>query len=199
MKKIYFFVFIILILVNYASAQQWVKMMQDKNSNFYSVQKEFNNYWKSKEASARNQNLLSGEEENDEQAGYSVFKRWEYFTEPRVYPKGERLPADKAWTEFQKYKQNIHQDNNADRSGGNWVPLGPFSWLTNSYNPGLGRINVVAIDPTDSLKVYVGSPSGGFWKSADGGLHYICTTDNLAVVGVSSIPIDPNNPSIIFI
>src|SRR5258706_1053578 len=199
MKKIYFFVFIILILVNYASAQQWVKMMQDKNSNFYSVQKEFNNYWKSKEASARNQNLLSGEEENDEQAGYSVFKRWEYFTEPRVYPYVERLPADKAWTEFQKYKQNIHQDNNADRSGGNWVPLGPFSWLTNSYNPGLGRINVVAIDPTDSLKVYVGSPSGGFWKSADGGLHYICTTDNLAVVGVSSIAIDPNNPSIIFI
>src|SRR5258705_3942681 len=141
MKKIYLLVFALLVFVNYVPAQQWVKMMQDKNSNFYSVQKEFNNYWKNKQASepVQNQKAISGEEENDEEAGYNIFKRWEYFTEQRVYPKGERLPADKAWTEFQKYKQSIQQDDNADRSSGSWVPLGPFSWLTNSYNPGLGR------------------------------------------------------------
>ncbi|MBK5283875.1 MAG: hypothetical protein JJE25_00600, partial [Bacteroidia bacterium] len=202
MKKICLFVFTILVPINYTSAQQWVKLMQDKKTNFYSVQKEFYYYWKSKQAEELNQNQKSllGEEENDEQAGYNVFKRWEYFTQPRVYPKGERLPSDKAWTEFQKYKQSIHQDNNSTvRSAANWVPLGPFSWQTNSYNPGLGRVNVVAVDPTDSLRIYIGSPSGGFWKSTDGGQHYTCTTDNLAVVGVSSIAIDPNNPSIIFI
>ena len=143
--------------------------------------------------------MLAGDEENDELAGYNIFKRWEYFTLPRVYPKGERLDGDKAWVEFQKYKESIHYENNAGRSAANWVPLGPFSWLTNSYNPGLGRVNVVAVDPTDPARVYVGCPSGGFWKSVDGGQHYICTTDNLAVVCASSIAIDPNNPSTIFI
>src|SRR5215510_13874964 len=109
MKKIYLSALIAFIL-NYASAQKWINMMQDKNSNFYSVQKEFNNYWKSR--GVQNPNLVSGEEETDELAGYNIFKRWEYFTGPRVYPKGERLAADKAWTELEKYKQTIHYDNN---------------------------------------------------------------------------------------
>ena len=45
----------------------------------------------------------------------------------------------------------------------------------------------------------MGAPAGGFWKSVDGGSNWITYTDNLPVIGVSSIAVDPLNPQIIYI
>ncbi len=205
MKRIYLIVFTLALFVTNVSAQKWVDLMRDGHTNFYTVKKEFNDYWKKEESKESNwlkRLFWKKHDKEQERAGWEVFKRWEYFTEQRVYPKGERMPADKAYKEFENYKKKTNYASRSSRNeknGGQWVPLGPFTWRTVSYCPGNGRVNTVVVDGNDSMKVYIGTPSGGFWKSVDGGLHYTCTTDHLATIGVSSIAIDPNNSNIIYI
>lgn len=200
MKKIYLIV-ALAITANYSSAQEWVKMMKDGKTNFYDVQKAFYEYQKDKEEADKNKPLnVQGntKEEEHEQSGYEIFKRWEYFMTPRTFPKGERIDNAKAVKEIQSARNNNH--HNGKSIGGNWTPIGPSAITDNGgWNPGLGRVNTVMVDKNDTNKVYVGSPAGGFWKSTDGGLTYVCTTDNNAVTGVTTIAIDPNNSNIIFI
>ncbi len=83
-----------------------------------------------------------------------------------------------------------------------WQPLGP------THNPGLGigRVECIAFDPgfngsTDKI-MYVGSPTGGLWKSTDGGQHWSnsdCSTDQLPFIGVSDIAINPKDSKQLFI
>ncbi|HVZ41339.1 MAG TPA: hypothetical protein VHI13_18815 [Candidatus Kapabacteria bacterium] len=75
-----------------------------------------------------------------------------------------------------------------------WHALGPW------HAPnGIGRINCVAFHPTDTSIIFAGAPSGGFWKTTDGGQHWITTTDHFASIGVSDIAVNPANPDIIYI
>lgn len=175
------------LLSQQAQAQQWVRMMEERKSNFYRIQQEFNDYWKDR-------NVGRGK-------GWKPFKRWEYFWEPRVYPTGEFPAPDRAAKAFQTYMNSLPGSgvfkNNADQAA--WSSMGPERWETISYNPGIGRINCVARDPLNSNLLYAGAPSGGFWKSLDGGQHWYTTTDNQTVLGVSSIAVHPLNPNIIFI
>lgn len=53
-----------------------------------------------------------------------------------------------------------------------WNSLGPFSPTNDFKEPlynGNGRINDIEIDPFDSLNIWIGSASGGLWKSSDKG------------------------------
>ncbi len=77
----------------------------------------------------------------------------------------------------------------------NWLPLGVSAWQNGSYgfSPGNGRLNVVAVDPQDSLTLYVGSPTGGVWKTTNGGENWTASMQNFAWIGVSAIAVDPQN------
>ncbi|MEI6817806.1 MAG: glycosyl hydrolase, partial [Bacteroidota bacterium] len=191
--KNYTFLFAVL-LSNLLFAQgDWVKMMQDPNVNFYDVQKAF--YQQHKEEKEAN---LKEEDESE----YRFFKRLEYELLPRVFPTGKLPSPDLAWKEIQKYRQQhpIPSANHAKNiTSPTWTSLGPDSLSGGSWSPGLGRVNVVMVDPIDSNKIYIGAPSGGLWKSADGGHTWATTTDNLPVLGVSTIAIDPTNTNVIYI
>jgi len=165
-------------------AQSWVEKWEEPDANFYEIQKSFNDYWQDKEI--------------ERSKGWKQFKRWEYFMEPRVYPIGKLPAPDFVAREIKKYyrQQNFNRTIN---SNANWQAKGPANWLTTSYNPGLGRVNCVTVSPTDSNIVCIGSPSGGFWKSVDGGQHWFTTTDSLTVLGITAIAIHPSNPNIIYI
>jgi PKD repeat protein/photosystem II stability/assembly factor-like uncharacterized protein len=183
-----------------AYPQRWVEMMKDPSVNFYTVQKEFNNYWAAKDKKDNRwfRRIISfGKDAETEKAGYEIYKRWENFMEPRVYPKGNRFDQNKAWTEFHKFKNNYQQK--LTPAGGTWTALGPTSWQTTSYNPGIGRVNGVTVDPNNPNIIYAGAPSGGFWKSTNGGTVWATTTDTLPVLGVSSIVVDYTNSSHLYI
>ena len=64
---------------------------------------------------------------------------------------------------------------------------------------GVGRINNLTFDPNNDNILWVGSPSGGLWKSIDGGLSWTSNTDLLPNLGVSDIAIDPTNSNIMYI
>ena len=167
------------------STPEWVIMMQDQNVNFYDVQKSANNYYET--------------HPKGKGSGWKQFKRWEYFTEQRVYPSGDRINHAQVWNEITKFRKEYPQGNRGNRSG--WTSLGPTTSavVTGHWNPGIGRINVIAREPGDPQTIYIGSPSGGLWKTTDEGANWIPLTDNQPVLGVSAIVIDPTSTNMVYI
>ncbi|MEA3446780.1 MAG: CUB domain-containing protein [Bacteroidota bacterium] len=170
-----------------AQTPNWVKMMEDPTVNFYDVEKEFDDYFKNRD--------------NGKGSGWKQFKRWKYFIEQRVYPHGERTQINPgiAWTEIQKFKKEYGDLKSGSRN--TWTDLGPTTSavVTGHWSPGVGRIDAIEIDPENSSIIYCGSPSGGLWKSSDAGNTWAVLTDQLPIIGISSIAIDPNNTDTIYI
>lgn len=164
-----------------ASYPYWIEMMQDPSANFYATQRAFNLYWENRPVT--------------KSSGWKVFKRWEYMMQSRVSPDGTRPAPDEVFNAFETFTDNT------ESVSGNWISLGP-SMIPSPGPPGyigLGRLNVIAFHPTDASTLYVGSPSGGFWKTTNGGLNWMTTTDTMPTLGVSAIVADYSNPSKILI
>ena len=107
---------------------------------------------------------------------------------------GEKFKADALFKEWKKIQENNSYSKISTQS--NWISKGPINTpviLSNGKKRGNGRINCIAFDPIDSDIIWVGSPAGGLWKSVDGGNNWTTNTDNMPVIGVSSIAIDPTN------
>src|SRR5687767_4719958 len=97
MKKLYLNCLLfsgLLLLGNFAQAQTWVQKMQDPNTNFYEVQREFEKHWNGRPM--------------ERGKGWKQFKRMEYFMEPRVYPSGDRSLPSRAYEEFKAYQKAHH-------------------------------------------------------------------------------------------
>ncbi|RPG52665.1 MAG: T9SS C-terminal target domain-containing protein [Flavobacteriales bacterium TMED84] len=128
--------------------------------------------------------------------GYKPYARELDFVEKRV-------SNDRTFPHLALYNEWIKEKGKSEKaSNSNWKPLGPTNVpiiLSNGKNRGVGRINAIAFDPYDQNIIYIGSPGGGFWKSIDGGANWMTTSDDLPVLGVSSIAVDPSNTDIIYI
>jgi photosystem II stability/assembly factor-like uncharacterized protein len=130
-------------------------------------------------------------------SGYKQWKRWEYFQQNRLDQNG-RL-TNHAVRTFYAARKNESQLRMAPM--GNWTPLAPTSYSNgeSGYNPGLGRVNVIAFHPTDPNTIYAGTPSGGLWRTTDHGGSWTPLTDNLPRIGISGIVIHPSNPNHVYI
>jgi PKD repeat protein/photosystem II stability/assembly factor-like uncharacterized protein len=166
-----------------ANYPYWIRMMADHNENFYHVQKAFNTY-------IANRDLTKIK-------GWKPYKRWEYkMLEGRIYPDGSRRPEDHVVKAYEDY---LSTHPGARSQAGNWVNLGPFNVPEGRGYKGLGRLNALAFDPVDPDIIWVGSPSGGLWKTTTNGNNWTCSTQNLPSLGVSAILIDYANPSVMYI
>ena len=164
------------------AAQQWVDLMMDPDVNVHQVQDAFEQYW--------------GDKTYEKGKGWKQFKRWEWFMEPRTYPSGERFDLAayaRAWKEVGRMERA------QGAKSATWTPLGPTTWQTISYNPGNGRVNCVAVDPQVPTTIYVGTPSGGLWRSTDDGSTWSPLFTELPSLGVSGIAIDPNDTDVIYV
>lgn len=166
-------------------AQEWVDKMNDRSVNFYETQQSF-------ESAMGNQAYTRG-------TGWKQFKRWEAFWEPRVFPHGVRPSPNFEWQEHLKFQETYPASRSSAARSSNWTPLGPISWTPSSYNPGMGRVNIVVEDPITPTTLYVGTPAGGCWKSTDNGVSWTPLTDHFQTLGVSSIAVDYTNNNIIYI
>lgn len=168
-----------------APDKSWLEMIQDPNVNFYAVQNAFNSYWQGRTDYKGN--------------GYKVFKRWEYINESRVLPNGKLQSSDYVKKEFDKYMSKQAGVNKS--ANGTWSIVGPSQYFINNTGQptGMGRINAIAFHPTDANTIYIGAPSGGIWKTTNGGTTWENLANNLPKLGVSSILIHPTDPNIIYI
>jgi len=189
MCKRFFFSVMAGLVTTVAFGQEWLQnpvATENKGGspNFYQIQDQFNTFFES-------HNRGKG-------TGYKQFLRYVEFMKPRVYPSGN-FPEDALW------KATVEKEANRLKSGtsnaSDWKPIGPVlvPTFSDGTSPGgSGRVNCIAFHPTDQNIIYVGAPSGGIWKTTDGGTTWTTQTDQLPALGISDIAINPKNPSIIY-
>ena len=185
-KRLFF-----ILLVSFGSqctAQDWVNMMQNPNVNVHDVQKAFYEWYTTNKKDAK-ANTLKGED-----AQIELFKRWENFMVPRTYPSGDRIDPVKLAADFEKYKSLTH---NAQGATANWTYVGNDSVPVNGG--GDGRVDRLRFFPGSSTIMYACTPSGGLWKSTNGGNSWATNTDNLGDLAISDIAFDPYNPKVMYI
>ncbi len=155
-----------------------------QTNSLYEISEAFNTYWQGKDHS------LKG-------IGYKPFKRWEnywnYYADAQGY-----LPSSKALWEAWDRKQN--RVSGAVNPVSSWTSIGPEApGIFSGQLPGVGRINAIAVDPSNSNIWYAGAPAGGLWKSTNAGNSWVNLFNELPQIGVSGIAIDPSNPNTIYI
>jgi len=186
MSKSFSFSLFLLFTTTYTFAQKnWAQDIHNEEKSLYEIQEAFKNYWE-------NKTIGKGK-------GWKPFKRREAFMEPRVYPSGF-FPYEQLYIEYNKL---INQPKSTSQSPfeANWQAFGPTQvpLQNNGRKRGVGRINNVTFNPNNDNILWVGSPSGGLWKSIDGGQNWTSNTDLLPNLGVSDIAIDPTNTDIMYI
>jgi photosystem II stability/assembly factor-like uncharacterized protein len=66
-------------------------------------------------------------------------------------------------------------------------------------SPHSGRINEIAIHPSDPLIMYVTGAIGGAWKTTDGGRTWAARSKGWPIQSATAIAIDPNNGNRVFV
>lgn len=80
-----------------------------------------------------------------------------------------------------------------------WTPLGPRPIGTaGTTNSNSGRLNTIAVHPTNPDIIYVGGAQGGVWKTTNGGASWIPLTDSQCSLAMGSVVLDPVNPEIVY-
>ncbi len=181
-------------------AQQGKINFVDPGENFYTTQQRINKHFnkhlreieREQKEKTENKSKIGGQDEQ-ELAGYELYKRWEYYMEPRVYPSGDKTIASRAHEEYQNYllqnAQNRQSHNNTVQSS-TWTSIGPFGDPTGGN---AGRINAVRFDPVVANGVWICTPDGGLWSTANNGTNWITNTDQLSPIGNADVVFDPTN------
>ncbi|MFM1931970.1 MAG: hypothetical protein RL226_1273, partial [Bacteroidota bacterium] len=184
----YMFFSAMLLLAGSLQAQQnedpdWTTLMQDPSLTLDEVRTIFNDHWEGRE-------ITPG-------CGWKPFKRWEALMESRISADG-KVPAG---ADVLRSHDDVLNLRNQRSEAGNWMPLGPIldDQTSRLDIPGVGRCNHIAFHPTDPNTLFVGTPSGGLWRSYDDGLSWESNTDDLPTLGVSAIVFNPVNPDIVYI
>lgn len=209
MKNIFFCLILCSCSIKLLS-QEWVQKMLDPKANFFDVQKaatkDFRKYLKEQEERAKK--MAAGKtvkEEEEEESGYEIYKRWEYFMEPRVYPSGDLTLPSQNWKNFNDFlqtDQNQRANNPNLIASSTWTPMGPMGPITGTVSGQRlksGRINFITIHPAGSNTLFIGAPAGGLWQSTNGGISWGTNTDLLQVVGCGDLVIDPSNTNIMYL
>ncbi len=180
--KLYFPLVFFLSLSFTSISQQWVEMMRNPAVNFYETQAAFETYWEGK-------TLEKGK-------GFKQFKRWENYMKPRVYPSGDVTLPSKTVSNYKQWEADLAAAGIPKSTTGNWTFVGPTGKPTGG---GAGRLNFVRFDPTNTNTIFVGAPDGGLWKTINGGTSWTTNTDQLSIIGVSDVAIDPTNNQIMYL
>jgi photosystem II stability/assembly factor-like uncharacterized protein len=189
MKKITFLVLFFLIF-SFVHAQKkpltnptYKKMMYDMKVNFYTVCDSAEAYFK--------------ERDKGKGSGYKPFLRWKFENESKYAPSGNRMVDHfMPYNEYLRIKKESKPDKQQRLfETGGWKPLGPdnITNVTGHYSTGLGRVEFVEIDKNNDQQIYLGSRSGGLWRTSDGGATWSHNTDFLPASGVNAIAANPTN------
>jgi photosystem II stability/assembly factor-like uncharacterized protein len=154
---------------------------------------------------------LMGEAEKQAEAEieeYNLFKRWEWFMVPRVYP-GGRWQQDKVEQIVARVRTVDNLLLNKLLTAGplrtgvpgripaipRWQPIGPDDAVSGTN---MGRVNCIRFDLAHPGTLYIGAPNGGIWKTVDDGAHWTPIFDAEPSLSVGDIAIDPQNSAVLY-
>jgi hypothetical protein len=135
-------------------------------------------------------------------------ERYQYFYSQRAYPFNQ-IPAGALQRARQDYQRKWGSSPAAPPPFNQslWKPFGPapiqnvgFNNVGSGIFNNTGRINSIAVHPTNPNRIYIGAAAGGVWRSDDGGTTWNALTDTQCglAIGMASIAIDPVNPNIVY-
>ena len=123
-----------------------------------------------------------------------AWESMQFINTSRAYPEKD-IPQDAYTKAYHFYKENFTEKNSRLNSTVSpWYNLGPDDIG--------GRTLAMAFDPADTNTIWLGSASGGLWKSTSGGLGTNAWTlipTGYPVLGISCIAIDPVNTNVMYI
>lgn len=176
MRKLFITFLVISVNAGIAFGQtDWLQVFQDPNTDF-----------NTREAAYK---AANGDKHATRGSGMKQYERWRWMAQQRQLENGQSPSAIQVWQNYQNIAALKHNKSMGDP----WVPVGPIDVPSATYGAGIGRVNVIAFHPTDSLTLWAGSPSGGLWKTTNGGNTWTTNTDMLTNLGISDIVINPNN------
>jgi photosystem II stability/assembly factor-like uncharacterized protein len=81
-----------------------------------------------------------------------------------------------------------------------WQNVGPTSMTMLSWamGPVAGRVVSLAVHPTDETINYIGTASGGLWKTVDNGSTWTSIFDEIGTLSVGAVVLDPANPDVVW-
>jgi len=116
----------------------------------------------------------------------------DFWTRSRAYPDKD-IPESKYFKAFQTEKARKKDNFRTINASGSWLAIGP----TNLQ----GRALSVALNPQNPATMYVGTASGGLWRSYTGGTggDWQQLWLGYPALGVSAIAIDPNDTTRMYV
>lgn len=124
--------------------------------------------------------------------------REEWFWAQRSYPFSERPYAKMSQLQqaLQSHLARMAASTSAPPLGGAWRPLGPDAlWV---FLLETGRIAAILPAATPGGPMYVGTASGGVWRSTNNGLTWTPLTDNQCTLTTGALARDPSNSSVVY-
>ncbi len=152
------------------------------NPSYFDVQGSFNHFF--------------NQAENESSRLKKKFARWEYFYANRVDRTGH-IPTKTLWEEWKK----LSEQSGSSKNYSDWTEIGPRTVPYNhpqNQSGGIGRIDCITFHPTNENIYWIGTPTGGLWKTYDDGENWVCLTDNLPTLGVSDLKVHPENHDLLF-
>lgn len=109
----------------------------------------------------------------------------------------QRLSADGNWPDnavINAKAQRDHLLNNPVDGAG----ISPDAWTW--IGPGNigGRLRAIIIHPSNPNVMWVGSASGGVWKTTNGGAAWFPLDDFMATLSIGCMVMDPTNPDVLY-
>jgi len=84
-----------------------------------------------------------------------------------------------------------------------WQSIGP-SQIPDGQTYGsnrvdvIGRVASIAVDPSDTRHLLLGSAGGGIWESKDAGANWLPRTDNMPSLAIGAVAFDPSKPKKVY-
>lgn len=137
------------------------------------------------------------EEQEERERETGADRQMEMMWQARAYPEHEFL-NDRfmaAWQHAEAMRNPEQVSGAAGTSGGTDLNYG--SWSQVGTNLNIGRVLSVAISPSNGNNLFLGSASGGIWKSTNGGTSWSAVRTGLPILGVPTITFHPTNANIL--
>jgi len=144
-----------------------------------------------------------GEEVGEQGEGEKVDERQRWFMLQRAYPYDTPLAEGrlKAYLARPKDARRGKDGVNAYAVEQTWRSIGPSPTtpaFPNNWGLTSGRLNSIAVHPTNPQIILIGASTGGVWRSIDGGTNFAPVSDNHVDLAVGSIAFAKSDPSIVY-
>jgi hypothetical protein len=136
--------------------------------------------------------LETGPEREDE--GDAPWRRVEWFVGPRAYPGTEMSTR----AVLGAYLESLTLEQAEPRlltpalaSPARWQLMGPGNFA--------GRVNAIAVDRTNTQRIYVGTASGGVWRTLNGGQTWTDVGASLGSNFTGAVAVQPTNGNVVYV